>query len=208
VKQVPLRAVLVGATVFTIVGCGAAPVAEPVFPAAPAAASAAAPAATVPAPPPVVPALAPSTPVGLTVPAIGVRTGPLPGLGIDGTGALEVPSDPATAGWFTLGPTPGSRGPAVITGHAGHAGAPGVFHRLSELAPGDEVTVARADGTEAVFSTYRIEQHPKSAFPTERVYGDTDRPELRLITCGGTFDTSSGQYHDNMVVYARLVRVA
>jgi sortase (surface protein transpeptidase) len=142
------------------------------------------------------------------VPAIGVATGPLLALAIDAAGALEVPPDAATAGWFTLGPTPGVRGPAVIAAHVDYAGTPGVFHRLHDLAPGDQVTVTRADGTEAVFDTYRVDRYAKSEFPTERVYGDTDEPELRLITCGGAFDTRSGQYRDNVVAYARLVRVA
>jgi hypothetical protein len=28
---------------------------------------------------------------------------------------------------------------------------------------------------------------------------------LRLVTCGGPFDASSGQYLDNIIVYAHLV---
>jgi hypothetical protein len=31
----------------------------------------------------------------------------------------------------------------------------------------------------------------------------TRRPALRLITCGGSFDRSTGHYRDNVVVYAR-----
>jgi hypothetical protein len=188
-----------------ISGCGgvAAPAAQLAVPAA----APAAPVETVP-PPSDVAGLPSSEPIGLAVPAIGVHTGPLLGLGIDEDGALEVPPDAATAGWFDLAPTPGARGPAVIAGHVDYAGVPGVFHRLGELAPGDEVIVTRADGTEAVFGTYRVDRYAKSEFPTELVYGDTDGPELRLITCGGPFDTRSGHYQANVVAYARLVRVA
>ncbi len=56
-----------------------------------------------------------------------------------------------------------------------------------------------------MFDVYRVERYAKSEFPTERVYGDTADPELRLITCGGALDRS-GQYQDNVVAYARLVR--
>ncbi|TWF76814.1 sortase family protein [Pseudonocardia hierapolitana] len=119
-----------------------------------------------------------------------------------------MPPDALTAGWFTLAPTPGSPGPAVIAGHVDYEGVPGVFQRLGELEPGDEVTVVRADGSTAVFSTYLVERFAKARFPTERVYGNTAGPELRLITCGGAFDTGTGHYHDNVVAYARLVRVA
>jgi hypothetical protein len=59
-----------------------------------------------------------------------------------------------------------------------------------------------------VFTTYLVEHYAKAQFPTERVYGNTPSPELRLITCGGAFDSRSGHYEDNVVAYARLVRVA
>jgi hypothetical protein len=48
------------------------------------------------------------------------------------------------------------------------------------------------------------EEHPKTAFPTQRVYGRTPGPTLRLITCSGAFDRGSGHYVSNLVVYAAL----
>jgi hypothetical protein len=96
----------------------------------------------------------------------------------------------------------------VIAAHVDYAGVPGLFQRLRELRPGDEASVERADGTRAIFRIHRVDTYPKDRFPTERVYGDTDGPELRLITCGGAFDAGTGQYRDNVVAYARLVRVA
>jgi hypothetical protein len=194
-----LRVVLVGAAVAVLAACGG--------PAAGTAAPAAAPAAPVEAVPPPA-AASPTAPVALDVPAIGIHTGPLLDLGIDATGALEVPPDGVTAGWFTLAPAPGSPGPAVIAGHADYEGVPGVFHRLGELEPGDEVTVTRADGSTATFSTYLVERYSRVRFPTERVYGNTAGPELRLITCGGAFDSGTAHHQDNVVAYARLVRVA
>jgi hypothetical protein len=191
--------VLVGVAVAVLAACGG--------PALGAAVPAAAPAApVVDVPPPA--ATSQTAPIGLTVPAIGVHTGPLLGLGIDAGGALEVPREATTAGWFELAPTPGSPGPAVIAGHVDYAGVPGVFQRLGELKVGDEVTVARADGSTAIFDTYLVERYAKARFPTERVYGDTADAELRLITCGGAFDSGTGHYQDNIVAYARLVRVA
>jgi hypothetical protein len=197
----------IAALLALVTGCGAPPAPGPVGRAAAPAATPAAPVASVPPPAPDA-ALAPSAPVGLAVPAIGVRVASLRALGIDADGALEVPPDATSAGWFTLGPTPGARGPAVIAGHVDYDGVPGVFRQLADLVPGDEVTVARADGSQAVFDTYRVERYAKSEFPTDRVYGDTGGPELRLITCGGVFDARTGHYSDNVVAYARLVRVA
>jgi sortase (surface protein transpeptidase) len=149
--------------------------------------------------------LAASEPVGLELPAIGVRSGPLLRLGIDRAGALEVPQDATTVGWFGLGPTPGATGPAVIAAHVDYAGVPGAFADLRSVREGAEIRVPRADGTVAVFSAYRVAQYAKAVFPTQEVYGDTADPELRLITCGGAFDSGSGNYRDNVVVYARLV---
>ena len=92
-----------------------------------------------------------SDPVAVSIPRIGVRS-TLVDLGLDRDGAMEVPRDPALAGWFTRGPAPGALGPAVIAGHVTWDGAPAVFHRLSTLRRGDHVSVTRKDGKTAVFT--------------------------------------------------------
>ena len=117
---------------------------------------------------------------------------------------MEVPEDPAQAGWYTFGPTPGSLGPAVIAGHVTWNGAPAVFFALGELRPGDRVRVARADDRVAVFEVTQVRTYPKSRFPTKEVFGPVDHAGLRLITCGGDYDGSAHRYSDNVVVYARL----
>jgi sortase (surface protein transpeptidase) len=128
-----------------------------------------------------------SLPVTLTIPSIGVLTS-LVHLGLTAAGALQVPSSTAVAGWFTGSPRPGATGSAVIAGHIDSRSGPGVFFRLSSLRPGDEVYVRRADGTLAVFRVTTVSQYAKDKFPTAAVYGATPDAELRLITCGGTFD--------------------
>lgn len=67
---------------------------------------------------------------------------------------------------------------------------------------GDRVEVQRADGTVVAFHRDRADRHPKAAFPTARVYAPTPVPELRLATCGRTFDRATGHYRDNVVVDA------
>ncbi|MFJ8914504.1 class F sortase [Amycolatopsis sp. NPDC102389] len=164
--------------------------------------------------PPTVTAVAPSPtvtspamrPARLEIPAIGVRTGGVVGLGLAGDGTLQVPHDAITAGWFTGGPAPGEIGPAVLAGHVDYKKVPGVFVRLKDLKAGDEALVHREDGSTAVFTVYAVERHPKASFPTDKVYGDTAGPELRLITCGGDFDSSTGNYLDNVVAFAKLTR--
>ena len=143
-------------------------------------------------------------PVALDVPAIGVHTTGLVDLGLTRTGALEVPKDAVTAGWYRLGPVPGERGPAVIAAHVNYAKVAGVFSRLHETAVGDTATVSRADGSTVRFTVYRVDRFPKNAFPSRDVYGNTAGPELRLVTCGGDFDQAAHSYRDNIVVFARL----
>lgn len=205
--RVVIPAVLVAVAALGLTACGTTPVAGSATPVGPVAVV---PAASAPSRPAVVaPPAAPlssSAPEHLTIPSIGVDAGPLMSLGIDRTGGLEVPPDATTVGWFELGPTPGERGPAVVAAHVDYAGVPGAFTRLHDVTEGDEITVQRRDGTSAVFTAYRLDRYDKSAFPTEQVYGDTEGAELRLITCGGDFDRGSGQYRDNVVVYARLIR--
>ncbi|MFE6609743.1 class F sortase [Amycolatopsis sp. NPDC057786] len=163
-------------------------------------------ATAVPSPTAVTP-LAPARPAKLEIPAIGVRTGGIIDLGLAGDGTLEVPQDAITTGWFTGGPAPGEIGPAILAGHVDYKKIPGVFVRLKELKAGDEAIVHREDGITAVFTVYAVERHSKASFPTEKVYGDTTGPELRLITCGGDFDSSTGNYLDNVVAFAKLTRV-
>jgi hypothetical protein len=126
-------------------------------------------------------------------------------LGLNADGSLEVPVDFGVAGWWKRGPRPGDPGPAVITGHLDSSKGPGVFAKLGRVKPGDEITVRRNDGTKLTFAVTRIDRYPKRAFPTRNVYTGTDAPELRVITCGGTFDRSSASYEDNIVVFAKLV---
>jgi sortase (surface protein transpeptidase) len=143
-------------------------------------------------------------PVSLTIPSIGVSTS-LVHLGLTSAGALQVPPTTAVAGWYTGGPRPGAIGSAIIAGHIDSVAGPGVFYRLSQLQPGDRVYVRRADDTLAVFAVTQVESYQKDAFPTAAVYGAVPDPELRLITCGGTFDYSTKSYLSNTVVYAKEV---
>jgi sortase (surface protein transpeptidase) len=146
-----------------------------------------------------------SDPVAVSIPKIGVRS-TLVDLGLEDDGTMEVP-EPAVAGWYSRGPTPGALGPAVIAGHVTWDRAPAVFHRLGSVRRGDRVTVTREDGKTAVFTVTRVARFSKSQFPTKAVYGAIDHAGLRLITCGGTYDAARRTYLDNVVVFAKLEAV-
>jgi Sortase domain len=156
------------------------------------------------APPPSAAAKVPS-PVSLTIPLIGVKTN-LITLGLAPGGSMQVPASTAVAGWFTGSPRPGAVGSSIIVGHIDSKHHRGVFYRLSELRSRDDVFVKRADGTTAEFRVTEVQTYLKDHFPTRTVYGPTPDAELRLITCGGAFDTATGHYLSNIVVYATQVR--
>jgi len=143
-------------------------------------------------------------PRNLRIQAAGIDTA-LVNLRRQRDGTLEVPTDFARAGWYREGTKPGDRGPAVLVGHVDSYDGPAVFYNLKDLKRGDRITVDRVDGSRVVFAMYAKETVQKDAFPTSRVYGDTDQPELRLITCGGPFDAQAKSYLDNVVVYAKQV---
>lgn len=147
-----------------------------------------------------------SAPVRLEIPGIGVDT-PVIRLGLAADGSVQVPpiAAHAPAGWYQGSPTPGQVGPSVILAHVtvGRYGD-GVFLHLSRLKPGDRVVARLADGTSVAFTVYRVQTVAKAKFPSAAVYGNTHRPELRLITCGGPRGSDGTGYLDNVVVYAAL----
>jgi sortase (surface protein transpeptidase) len=139
-------------------------------------------------------------PVRVVIPAIDVDAD-LVALGLNDDGSMEVP-DFGLAGWYEPGPRPGDPGPAVIAAHVDSVRGPDVFFRLRDLTMGDKITVEYADGSDSTFVVSESEQQLKDDLPVERIWNDTDDAVLRLITCGGEFDTAARSYLSNLIVYA------
>lgn len=155
---------------------------------------------------PVGPILARSLPTSLAIPAIGVSHA-LSTVGVNKDGTIQVPplGDVSVPAWYKLGPTPGQLGPAVIVGHIDSASSgAGVFFKLGALKPGNQISVTRADKSVAVFTVTGVREFSKNSFPTSLVYGNTVDSELRIITCGGTFNSTTHSYDSNIVAFARL----
>lgn len=147
-----------------------------------------------------------SAPLSIDIPKIDVRS-TLLSLGFGRHRGVQLPpaSTPMQAGWFSGGPVPGEIGPAVIFGHVAGDHQEGIFSRLDELVPGDLVLIKRQDGTTATFRVTHIEELSKGSFPIDAVHGDSTDAELRLVTCGPSFDQMSHSYRNNMIVFATLV---
>jgi LPXTG-site transpeptidase (sortase) family protein len=140
-------------------------------------------------------------PKRIEIPAIGVSAPVIP-LGLEGDRTLEVPEDFSETGWFTGGPEPGERGAAVIVGHVDSKTGPAVFYRLRALRPGDVIEITLEDRSTVQYRVTSSLAVRKSRFPSDLVYAQTRRPTLRLITCDGPFNSSTGHYRDNYIVFA------
>lgn len=148
-----------------------------------------------------------SPPVRIVIPSSGVNAPVIPE-GLDQQHALEIPplSAPNLAGWYEASAKPGQLGPAVIAGHVDSTTGPSVFFNLRYLVPGDTIFVVAADRHTVRFTVTWVEEASKTTFPTQAVYGYVPYPALRLVTCGGPFDSATGHYQDNIIVYAAAQR--
>jgi Sortase domain len=100
-------------------------------------------------------------------------------------------------------PSPGQPGVAVIAGQVDSVAGPGVLFYLKDLTVGDSIQVTDSRGRT---STWTVDAPPQASLktglpPALRV--TTGPPTLALVTCGGPFDTATGHYRDNVIVWAR-----
>jgi hypothetical protein len=156
------------------------------------------------------PVLHKSAPVSVSIPAIGVRS-KLLHLGRNADGSIAVPSLATSAGeaaWYKYSVTPGQPGTSVIEGHVDSTQGPAVFFRLGALRPGNQIDVTLADGVTAVFRVTGVREYAKDKYPAAAIYGPADYAALRVITCGGDFDSATGHYLSSVVVFASLVSSA
>ncbi|WP_346110088.1 class F sortase [Nonomuraea maheshkhaliensis] len=142
-------------------------------------------------------------PKSIDIPSIEVEA-QLMKLGLQKNGEVELPpyEKPKVAGWYTGSAVPGEKGPSVIIGHVDTKTAPAVFYKLRQLRKGQTVKVERSDGKVVSYKVDSIEQVHKDSFPSDRVYLEDG---LKLVTCGGKFDYATGEYLDNIIVYASQV---
>ncbi|MFE9765639.1 class F sortase [Streptomyces sp. NPDC005808] len=157
--------------------------------------------------PPARPPLGNAKPQRVDIPAMGVQA-PVVARGLDPQGAIDPPpfDQPGVVGWYGAGATPGAAGTALLVGHVDTETRPAVFYRLSTVRPGETVRVVRDDGTVAEFTVDDVQVLQRDHFDARQAYGtrQSGRAELRLITCGGTFDATSRTYTANVIVSAYL----
>ncbi|GAA2953250.1 class F sortase [Kitasatospora cinereorecta] len=148
-----------------------------------------------------------AAPERVEIPSVGIEAPVVP-RGLDPDGAIEPPpyAKPGTVGWYGSGTEPGTEGAALFVGHVDTETKPAVFYGLSAAQPGEKVRVSRSDGSVAEFTIDDVQVFTRERFDAQKAYGPRKdgRAELRLITCGGTYDHDSRAYTANVVVSAYL----
>ncbi|MEV5339140.1 class F sortase [Streptomyces sp. NPDC052676] len=146
-------------------------------------------------------------PQRLDIPGLGIQA-PVVARGLDAQGAVDPPpyDQPGVVGWYAAGAAPGAAGTALLVGHVDTETRPAVFYKLSALRAGQTVRVVRDDGKVAEFTVDDIQVVTRDRFDAQQAYGPRKdgRAELRLITCGGSFDEKSRSYTANVIVSAYL----
>jgi hypothetical protein len=153
----------------------------------------------------------------LEIPAIGVRAPLVPtgAKGSPGTASLTIPDNIHTVAWWDgtvldggrvvheNAPSPGQPGVAVIAGHIDSALAgPGALYDLKDLDKGDTIEIVDSLGR---ISTWTVSAPPETALKTNlppALWVSNGPPRLAIVTCGGPFDTATGHYLDNVIVWA------
>jgi LPXTG-site transpeptidase (sortase) family protein len=145
-----------------------------------------------------------TAPVLISIPKLGINSR-VEVVGKDDEGKMDVPKNTDNVAWYKLGPTPGEKGSAVIDGHYDSKVGPAVFYNLSALEKGDTIVVKNASGKQVTFVVEGKEVYPYNAIPVHKVFAQSDKPRLNLVTCEGIFDHTTHNYSDRLVVYTTLL---
>jgi len=125
-------------------------------------------------------------------------------VGVDGSGAVVIPSDARRVGWYRFGSAPGDpSGSAVLVGHRdSRTQGRGALYPLADLTVGDFIVVGRSDGSSVRYRVVERRLYLKVGLPFDTFFSRTGAPRLTVITCGGPYDPQHGGYQDNLVVTA------
>lgn len=145
-----------------------------------------------------------ATPTKIIIPKIGVETKVLP-VGKTFSGNMEVPNSLKNVGWYKFGSKPGEEGNAVIAGHeVDELGFGAIFKNLHLLKPGDEIFVENVLGEKITFVVQNSEIYNYNNAPLQKIFGDSIKSNLNLITCEGNFISKLKTKDQRLVVFTSL----
>ncbi len=129
-------------------------------------------------------------------------------LGVDNDGVMETPDGPLNVAWYDFSARPGfppdaEGGNAVFSGHVDYFDyGPAVFWNLKDLERDDVIEVRLTDGTIYKYGVSERRTVDAQTAPIQEIVGDTLEEVITLITCGGSFDPSIGEYDQRVIVRA------
>ncbi len=142
-------------------------------------------------------------PVRLRIPSIHVDA-LIQAVGITRKGNMSTPTNFTDVGWYKYGVAPGENGSAVIAGHVDNGlSLPAVFSNLNDLHVGDNIYIEMSGGSELHFIVTEADTYDYNA-PTNDVFTDSGSPQVRLITCAGTWIQELRTHNKRLVVTAAL----
>ena len=126
--------------------------------------------------------------------------------GVDDAGVMQAPDNAYDVAWYDFSAQPGFGGNAVFAGHVDyiHVGE-AVFWNLKDVNEGDMIRVQLLDGTEYRYAVNFKQQYEAATAPVDEIVGPTPKETVTLITCGGTFNSSTHQYDKRLVVRAERI---
>lgn len=141
-------------------------------------------------------------PERLVIPAIDVNV-PIEHVGLTSQGEAGVPKGPNNVAWFELGPRPGEKGSAVISGHYGWKdGIPAVFDNLYKLQVGDRIYVENGKGLVTIFVVRESRRYGEKEDASDVFGPNGERISLNLVTCEGVWNKTQQSYSKRLVVFA------
>ena len=147
----------------------------------------------------------------ILIPRFGVEAS-IVTLGVDAQGVMQTPDGPLNVAWYDFSARPGfppqdgRGGNAVFSGHVDYYNyGAAVFWNLRNLELDDEISVRLADGTVYRYGVISRNEYDAVTAPIQEIVGDTPNEVVTLITCGGVFDSSVGEYNNRVVVRAQRI---
>ena len=147
-------------------------------------------------------------PVALQVDSVGVDAPIELGNVVDGV--MLDPSGPWVVSWYEPLGKIGQGGNVVMAGHVDYWNVgPAVFWDVRYLPEGDIIRVVGEDGKNYEYAVQWTQSYMADQLTPEviqkDIVGDTGQETLTLITCGGDFDPTTGEYLQRWVVRANQV---
>ncbi len=148
----------------------------------------------------------PPNPKYIEIPTIGVAKTRILSLGLHANGSIVTPSNIYDAGWYNASGKPGQPGVMFIFGHVSSWQARGIFYRLHDVRPGDQISITAGDNRRWLYQVDASQTYPVGEVNMQNVLSPASpgAPTLRLMTCAGSIIRGTSDFTERLIVSAHL----